>query len=280
MNTHRLLLIFATSLIGIFAVGNLNAQGVLFSEYRLILANQSIVALQVCNPTEETLRFKLSYVNKYMDENGAMHEVADTLSPEFSLKPYLRIYPRNITLDPGKCQEVQIQLKAPASLRDGEYRSYLHFLPLRGEQQDSVNSNSGVKLAIVFRVGTAIPIIYRKNTSVEEVSIDSVALKPRNGGGSDLEFIVKRKGTQSTYGRFLVEGTSEGAPVVVMDAPGSSVFTEIDFKRVSLPISTEKLDCDSQGRIKLKISYIDAENKTAKTPVVLASKEVEITLAQ
>lgn len=269
------------SLLGLLVVGNLNAQGVLFSEYRLILKNQSIVALQVCNPTEQTLRFKLSYINKYMDEEGAMHELADTLSPQSALKPYLRIYPRNISLDPGKCQEVQIQLKAPADLPDGEYRSYLHFLPLSNqEQSDSVESDSGIQLAIVFRVGTAIPIIYRKNTYLTEVSIDSVQLQARAAGGANLSFVVNRMGTQSTFGRFLVEGLSQGVPVVLMDTPGNSVFPEIDFKRITLPISTQALDRDAQGRVKLKISYIDAEDKTTKTPTVWASKEIELSLPQ
>lgn len=279
MNKVSVLLILASLFLSFAQIGNLQAQGVLFSEYRLILKDQTITSLQVCNPTTETLTFNLSFINKRMDENGATHEMADTMSAEYTLKQYLRIYPRTIRLDPDKCQEVQIQLKAPSGLPDGEYRSYLHFLPLHNEKiEDTTEKATGVKLDIIFRVGAAIPIIYRKNTRVDEVRIDSVSLSPVKTGGAMLGFIVRRTGTQSTYGRFLVEGISNGANVTLMDAPGSAVFTEMDFKRLKFPISTEKLDRSADGKVRLKISYVDAENKSTKTPTVWATTEADVSL--
>lgn len=270
-------------LIFIFLSINVQGQGVLFSENRMILKDRSISSLQVCNPTAETRFYSLSFINKFMDEQGSMHALEDSLSPPSALKPYLRIFPRTIELAPGECQEVQVQLRTTTDLPDGEYRSYLYFLPRNPNASEVIENASGVKMDIQFRVGAAIPVIFRKRTHVDQITIDSICLNPAldeklRDEMALLNFRVERRGTQSVYGRFLIEGVSGGEKKVVLNDSGKAIFPEIDYRNFTLPIPIKGLDVDSEGKTRITISYIDAEIVGDPKPKVWIQQETHLSI--
>lgn len=259
---------------------NLRGQGVLFSEYRIILNDNAITSMYVTNPTEQTYNYTMSFVDKTMDENGKISDVPEEETPQFSIKKYLRIFPRSIVLEPGKSQEVQIQLKTPASFPDGEYRSFIHFMPREPNHQiEEGTEEEGVKMAIQFHIGSAIPIIYRKNATIEEITIEDISLSPANDGTNLVNMNLKRKGSRSVYGKILITGLCDGKMVLIASTKGSNaIYCEIPSLRVSVPIKIDNLDRDINGKIKLHISYIDSEKQRVKNPEILAQKEVELNI--
>lgn len=264
-------------LIALVAVSTLQAQlqGVLFSEYRMILNNNNIASLQLNNPTQETRTYSLSFVDKKFDKDGVIINIPDSVKAEYSLKPYLRVFPRTITLNPGESQEIQIQLKAPASVPDGEYRSYLHFLPLEKSTPSDSIKVSGVQLDIKFRIGAALPLFYRKNTVLTQVDIDNVNLTKRDSI-TMLNFDINREGTRSTYGYIVVSGMSQGKPLVVMETPGNALYSEQSSRKVEMPISLERIDRTPDGKVLLTITYYNSEDKTNLKNNKYVAKTVEI----
>lgn len=264
-------------LIALVAVSTLQAQlqGVLFSEYRMILNNNNIASLQLNNPTQETRTYSLSFVDKKFDKDGVIINIPDSVKAEYSLKPYLRVFPRTITLNPGESQEIQIQLKAPASVPDGEYRSYLHFLPLEKSTPSDSIKVSGVQLDIKFRIGAALPLFYRKNTVLTQVDIDNVNLTKRDSI-TMLNFDINREGTRSTYGYIVVSGMSQGKPLVVMETPGNALYSKQSSRKVEMPISLERIDRTPDGKVLLTITYYNSEDKTNLKNNKYVAKTVEI----
>lgn len=235
-------------------------QGILFSEYRMILNNNNIASLQLNNPTADTRTYSLSFIDKQIDPQGAIINISDSVKLASSLKSYLRVFPRVITLAPGESQEVQIQLKAPASAPDGEYRSYLHFLPLENNTNSDTAKVSGIQLDIKFRIGAALPLFYRKNTVLTGVDIDNVNLSKKDST-TILNFDITRNGTRSTYGYIVVSGMSQGQPLVITETPGNAIYAEQPSKKIEIPLSVDKIDRTADGKIPLTITYYNSEDK-------------------
>lgn len=252
-------------------------QGILFSEYRMILNNNNIASLQLNNPTNDTRTYSLSFMDKQFDQNGTISNVPDSVKLAYSLKPYLRVFPRVITLAPGESQEVQIQLRVPASASDGEYRSYLHFLPLESNANADADTAkvSGMRLDIKFRIGAALPLFYRKNTVLKEVDINNVNLAKRDSA-TILNFDITRNGTCSTYGYIVVSGMSQGKPLVIMETSGNVLYTEQTLRKVEMPISIEKIDRTPEGKVPLTITYYNSEDKTNLKNNKYATKTVDL----
>lgn len=256
------------------------AQGVMFSQYKIILDQNAITSMYVTNPTENTFTYQISFVDKRMDENGKVSDVSIGEEFTYSLKKYLRAFPRNIILQPGQSQEVQIQLKTPQTLPDGEYRSFIMFTPREPNSDIDTTSQDGVKMAIQFRIGSAIPIVYRKNASLGEVTILDESLK-KEGSINWLIFNLNRAGNRSVYGKVFVTGWRGGNETAVYTPKGNSaIYCEIPKLKLSLPIATSGLDRDENGAVHLKISFIDSERQRVKSPTVWAEKTIILNLPQ
>lgn len=267
-----------TIIIGILFVSLVNAQpqGILLSEYRMILKNNAIASLQVSNPTDKPQTYTLTITEKKIDNNGNIVTLPDSVSIPTSLKKYLKVFPRTVKLAPGESQELQLQLRVPSTVPDGEYRSYLQFQPLESnDQMNGSNKSNGVQFAIKFRVGSAIPIFYRKNSQLESVSISDVSLSKAKKGET-LNLTINREGNRSTFGTVVVSGTSLGKPIVIMDAPGVAVYPEVAYTKKEFPISIEKLDRRPDGKVSLTITYYNGEDKSKPKSIVYTTKTVDV----
>ena len=216
----------------------------------------------MCNPTQIVRAYKIQLEDKQMNIHGNIESLTDTLPFAQSLKRQIRVYPKRITLDPGECQTIQIQLKNTAILPQGEFRSYLHFVPTSNPVkavQDTTKSYTTASTAIVIQVGVAIPIIFRKSTSVPQVKIDNVLLTKEEKELPALYLDIYREGMQSTYGLIRVLGKKEGEEVIVRDMPGYAVLPEIMKRTIVAEIICEGLDTDASGKTPLTIQYINQE---------------------
>lgn len=243
-------------------VFSLQAQGIVFSEYRVILNAQQVFALQVCNPTQVVRSYQLLLEDKKMNSLGKIEDIPDSIPFEQSLKKQIRIFPKRITLQPGECQAVQIQLKNTVSLPKGEFRSYIHFLPLvtiPAAQKDTTKSYTSAVPSIAMRIGAAIPVLFRKDSQLESVSIDSVCLSKKEKQHPILSLNIHRKGSQSIYGTIRISALKQGKPVVVKELPGYAVMPEVRSRGIVTEFVCDGLDIDSSGKIPLTIQYLNQE---------------------
>lgn len=240
---------------------SLFGQGILFSEYRIFLKAGEIRTLQVCNPTETTRSYLLSFTDKKMEDGGRLVDIPDSVNYPSSLKQQLRVFPKRMTLAPGECQEVQIQSKNTTPLAEGEYRSYLHFLPLISVTPEAKDTAAlkGPTPAIIMRIGAAIPIFFRKNTHIEKVALDNVSLKKDSTGMHHLSLRINRAGSQSVYGTLQVNSKSKGETIMVAERPGNALYAETNWKELSIPLSIDSLDANPSGDIPFSILFINSE---------------------
>lgn len=261
---------YTTVLLLLFFCNPAKGQGILFSQYRMILNAGEMRSLQVCNPTDVVRTYQLSFVDKKMENGGKVVDIPDSVTLPFSLKAQLRVFPKRITLNPGECQEVQIQLKNTSSLQDGEYRSFLNFLPLVSSEVVSVDTSNIAKApipAIILRVGAAIPLFFRKNTELQSVTIDSVQFTKSKDGRTLLSLNLNRTGTRSTYGGLIIMGVSEGNPVTLSNIPGNALYAETSWKKISIPLAIDALDYNSAGKTPITITYINEEEGVPQEPL-------------
>lgn len=258
-----------------------NAQGILFSEHRLILKDRAVQTLQVCNPTEEIRNFQLSIIDKTVDASHKLVDIPDSVTFASSLKSMVRVFPKRITLAPGECQEVQLQLRSTNELPDGEYRSYLHFLPLLTRAETTPDSTVAQKadapsFDIIVRIGAAIPLIYRKNAVLEKLSIDSVSLaRDESGKPSLLSFYIHRAGSKSVYGNISVFCDSKDPENPAAISRGNAIYAEAPGRQIEIPITEEKLQADSAGKYSLRIVYENNESGQRKETLCEWTGEVK-----
>lgn len=259
MKTNSIYLLLLLLLCGALP---LKGQGIVFSEYRVILNAQQLFTLQVCNPTQIVRSYQLLLEDKKMNASGKIEDIPDSLAFEQSLKKQIRIFPKRITLQPGECQAVQIQLKNTTSLPKGEFRSYLHFLPLvttAASQADTTKRYASAVPSIAMRIGAAIPILFRKDTRLESLAIDSVRLNKEDKKHPVLSLTIHREGSQSTYGKVLISGRMKGKTVVVKELPGYAVMPEVNRRNIITELVCDGLDVDPSGKTPITIQYLNLE---------------------
>lgn len=260
-----------------------SAQGILFSEKRIILNDRSIYTLQVCNPTETVRSFQLSLVDKTVDIHHKLIDIPDSVAFASSLKMMVRIFPKRISLLPGECQEVQLQIRNAGTLADGEYRSYLHFLPLMtqaetaptAEEAQRAQNATAPSFDIIIRIGAAIPVFYRKHSAVESLSIDSVRLvRNEKKEPSSLSFYIHRQGSQSVYGGLNVYTPVNGKDSLVVSYPPIAIYPEVAGRTILIPMDEKALSMDASGKCPLKIVFTDGESRLRKDPLCEWTGEV------
>jgi len=210
--------------------------------------------LNLLNTGKETTTFSVSFVQRRMNEDGSFTVITAPEEGQMFADPYLRIYPRRVTLLPGEAQVVMLQRRRRADMKPGEYRSHLFFrseknyFALGEESQDSIEAFS-VKLTPIF--GISIPIIIRagKVSAVAELT----NLKLESHKNTQLTFTLNRKGDISIYGDFVVDYFPlKGKPYTVGAMKGVAVYTNINKRFISIRLNKPpKLDLN-KGMLKLR----------------------------
>ena len=112
-------------------------------------------------------------------------------------EPYLRIYPRTVSLAPGETQAVMLYSRRKADLPSGESRSHLYFrsekdyTPLGAKNQDTLKTVS-VRLTPIY--GMSIPILIRTGNVSVSTSLSDLKLSKEDVSTVNLYLAVNRAG--------------------------------------------------------------------------------------
>ncbi|EAR12645.1 hypothetical protein PI23P_08465 [Polaribacter irgensii 23-P] len=253
-----------------------HAQGdLLITPNRVVFEGRKIKEiLNLLNTGSKTTTFSVSFVQRRMNEDGSFSVITEPDPGQMFADPYLRIYPRKVTLLPGEAQVVMLQRRMRTDMESGEYRSHLYFRSekdysaLGDEKQDTIKAFS-VKLVPIF--GISIPIIIRTGDLSNTTTITD--LKIIREEENVLNFTVVRNGNISVYGDFTVEYLpKKGESYLIGVKKGVAVYTNINKRYVTI-----KLNKSSDINLKqgiLKVKYISREN--AEEPQVFAAKELDL----
>ena len=226
--------------------------------------------LNLINTGKKTTTYTVSFVQRRMNENGSFTAIDAPDEGQKFANPYLRIYPRQITLEPGEGQVVKLQFRKKPKMEEGEYRSHLYFRsennysPLGPKVADSTKSLS-VQLTPVY--GISIPIIIRTGNNNTNVFLSDLKLQP--SPDAILSFTLNRTGNYSTYGNLTVDFIpNKGSSYQIGMTNGIAVYTSIHKRHVSLRL-TSSLKKLKNGKIRVR--YISRKN--AKKQEVYAEAE-------
>ena len=102
--------------------------GLLVAPTRLVFEGRSRGGeVTLVNSGTETTTYRIEVIRLRMKEDGSFEDVVEPQAGERFANDLIRYSPRQVTLDPGVPQTVRVQLRLPAALEEGEYRSHLLF---------------------------------------------------------------------------------------------------------------------------------------------------------
>lgn len=232
-------------------------------------------ALDLVNIGKDTATYAISFINYNMNEDGSFTVIEKPDSEQMIAEPYLRIFPRKVTLAPGEPQIIMLQCRRKPDMKAGEYRSHLYFRaeknlkPLGNRNKDTTSALS-IKLVPIY--GMAIPIIIRSGVGNVSTSLTNLKLETLQDTIQNLKLTINRTGNISIFGNFIINFISlQGKTYEIGKVKGIGVYTNINKRNIAIQLTNTLGVSYKNG--KLKVQYISSDEKNF---VVYAVGELEI----
>lgn len=211
--------------------------------------HQRAAQVEIVNRGQKPESYRIRLVNRRMTETGQIVDADTPAEGENPATELLRHSPRQVTLQPGESQTVRVNVRRPAGLADGEYRSHLQFDRLpdaegAADLEQAAKAEPGqIAIRLTALIGASIPVIVRQGETRAEVALDGLTLEPpaSNAGVADglplLSFRMNRSGNRSVYGNLSVTYTPPGGRAVeVSRVNGVAVYVPNPLRVVRLPL--------------------------------------------
>lgn len=214
--------------------------------------------LNLVNMGNETTTYSVSFVQRAMKEDGSFIEIAQPELGQNFVDPYVRIFPRQVTLAPQESQTIVLQYRRKPDMRPGEYRSHLYFrseksyIPLADTKTASDSKSLSVQLIPIF--GMSIPVIIRMGETEVTASLTDLQLESKDQTNQDLSFNINRTGNISLYGDIKVQFIPEkGKPFDVAAVNGVGVYTNLNSRKMTMRLDNITGKLLKKG--KLQVTY-------------------------
>jgi hypothetical protein len=254
------------------------AQGdLLITPMRVVFeGNKQKAELNLVNIGTDTATYSVSFKQYNMTELGNLVVIEKPDSTQLIAEPYLRIFPRQVTLSPGESQTIMLQCRRKPNMLAGEYRSHIWFRGEKnykalGKDEPVLDSNQlSVKLIPIF--GITIPVIIRSGEVNVIIALSDLKLETLQDTMHTLKLVINRKGNISVYGNIIVEYIPvQGKPIQIGIVKGVGVYTSINKRNVIIKLNTSPGISLNNG--KLLVKYISSDEKK---PAVYAVGELEL----
>lgn len=187
--------------------------------------------------------YRISLIHQRMTEDGNLIEVDEPIEGEQFADSLVRFTPRQTVLEPRVTQTIRIQVRKPADLPAGEYRSHLLFRavpPVTEAAPDDAPPAEGLGIRLIPVYGISIPLIVRHGETSAKVTMSNLALQAASEESPRpvLTFDLNRTGNRSTYGDLTVSVRPAGAgkDVVVGRVAGLAVYVPNALRRVAVAL--------------------------------------------
>lgn len=253
------------------------AQDLLITPTRVVFdGNKQKEELNLVNTGKNIATYSISFVQKNMKEDGSFVTIEKSDSMQMFADPYLRIFPRQVTLAPGEPQVIILQCRRKPDMVAGEYRSHLFFRaesdynPLDANHSVRDTTLLNVQLTPIF--GMTIPIIIRSGVVNVSSTLSDLKLDTQQDSIKNLKLTINRIGNISTYGDIIIQYFPiQGRSFQIGVVAGVAVYTNINKRNVVVRLKNTPGKTLKNGR--LKVQYIsNGESKR----VVYAERELDI----
>lgn len=256
------------------SIATTSAQGdlLIFPKRIVFDEGKRVKQLILSNIGKDTAVYNVSFLQYRMNENGGFKAITTPDVGQYFATPYLRVFPRKVTLAPNESQIVKVQLTKATRLKEGEYRSHLYFrakknnTPL-GQNMKGVDTTAiSVKLQAIY--GISIATIIKKGTSNTRTTISNLFYEKDKALNHFINFNLIRTGNMSTYGDIYINYISDNNTTVeVAKIKGVAVYTPSEIRKVKIQLATPKGIIFTGGTF--KVGYTANESK-----VILADAEL------
>lgn len=246
---------------------SLFAQGDLLITPRRVVfeGNRQRQEITLANTGQDTARYSISFVQYRMTEDGGFEQIESPDPGQKFADPYLRFFPRTVTLAPNESQVVRMQLRRLPDMVDGEYRSHMYFRavpdekPLGENEMLADTSAIGIRLVPIF--GITIPVIIRIGDVNARVMLSKLALKINDDAAPEFSLSINREGNQSVYGDLTIDYVpAVGEPTEVGVVRGIAVYTPNSKRNFSLQLRHPEGVDYNQGKLVVKYSSTSDAN--------------------
>jgi hypothetical protein len=272
---QRLLLMMLILLLGISV--STRAQGdLLITPKRVVFeGNKQREELNLVNTGKDTATYSISFLQYLMQEDGSILIIDKPDSGQMFADPYLRIFPRTVTLAPGEPQVISLQCRRKPDMQEGEYRSHLYFRsekdynPL-GTTKSKDTTKLSVQLIPIY--GMSIPVIIRSGAVNVNTTLKDLHLESQKDEAQNLTLTIHRSGNISIYGDILIQFIpAKGKPYQIGAVRGVGVYTNINKRTVSVKLKNTPGMPFSNG--KFKVQYVSNGETKSK---IYAEAEMDI----
>jgi hypothetical protein len=251
-------------------ISTTRAQGdlLIFPKRIVFDGGKRVKQLILSNIGKDTAVYNVSFLQYRMNMNGGFKAVTTPDVGQYFATPYLRVFPRKVTLAPNESQIVKVQLTKSKKLNEGEYRSHLYFRAKKnnnplGQKEKLVDSTSiSVKLEAVF--GISIATIIKKGTSNTRTTISDLFYEKDKELNHFINFNLNRTGNMSTYGDIHINYVSLNNTIVeVAKVKGVAVYTPGEVRKVKIQLKTPKGITFTGGTFKVVYTANESKKKLA-----------------
>ena len=247
-------------------ISTTRAQGdlLIFPKRIVFDGGKRVKQLILSNIGKDTAVYNVSFLQYRMTVNGGFKAVKTPDVGQYFATPYLRVFPRKVTLAPNESQIVKVQLTKAKKLNEGEYRSHLYFRaiknnnPLEGKERVVDSTSISVKLEAIF--GISIATIIKKGTSNTITTISNLFYEKDKELNHFINFNLNRTGNMSTYGDIYINYVFRNNTIVeVAKVKGVAVYTPGKVRKVKIQLKAPKGITYTGGSF--KVVYTANESK-------------------
>jgi hypothetical protein len=243
-----------------------------------------VETLNLSNVGKDTATYTLSYNEIKMGEDGSFNTIDVAETDQNFASPYLRYYPRTITLAPNQSQNVKIQLVKTNALKQGEYRSHLYFraVPrvtlLKKEATDSITKETkdlSINLTPVFGLSIANIIVIGESTTTVKLT-DLAITRSIENNTATLSLDFNRQGNRSAYGTIEVNHVSfDGTTTQASIIKGFAIYSPGHLRKSKITLNNSKNIDYTRGRLKVRFTTVDKRTLYAEATLELNQEKVE-----
>jgi hypothetical protein len=273
---HRKLLRVLLPVFGIglqcFSQGNL-----LLTPMRVVFeGNKQKEKIYLVNTGKDTATYSVSFLNYRQTEDGRYTIIEKPDSGQMFADPYLRFYPRTVSLAPGETQSVMIYTRRKTDMPAGEYRSHLYFrsekdyAPIGTKSKDTLKT---VRVQLIPIFGISIPVLMRTGAVDVSISLSDLQLDKSNDSILNLKLVINRTGNISVNGDLAVDYIPvKGKSYEIGRLKSIAVYTDNRKRLISIKLNITP-GMELTGGM-LKVRYTSAED--AKKQDVYSEAELKL----
>ncbi|MDP2874905.1 MAG: hypothetical protein Q8O00_01900 [Holophaga sp.] len=184
---------------------------------------------------------------------------------EITAADLVRFSPRQVDLAPGESQIVRFQLRKPADLPEGEYRSHALFQgipPANPAEPITEDVERRLSFNITQVMGISIPLIVRHGETKATITLKDLRYWQPDVPGTVpvISLFLERTGNRSVVGDLRASVDSGGQlakGTLLFELKSTGVYTNLERREVHLPMYFAKDGKLKGTRVKITFNATD-----------------------